>query len=193
MKLTEKQKEILDFITENEKEIKKLKNLATVKLSDLKIVDSVEIAGISWSKFAEDENGNSMMLANDKVCEMEFGENNDWRTSKVREKCREIAEEIKDEIGDDAIVEFDTDLFSHDGLRDYGTVLDEVAILTYDLYRNNRENIKEVDFAFWLSTPDSTPSGCGAGGVRYVDSGGDVCCRWCIGGLAVRPFFLLQS
>ena len=192
MKLTAKQKEILNFLAENEEEIKKLKTIATVNMSDLKIGDSVTIAGITWSKFAEDENGNSMMLADEAVCKMEFGKDNNWTNSDVREKCKEIANKIKKELGDDALVAFETDLFSHDGLRDYGKVRDEVALLTYDLYRNNRDNIKSFGAWYWLATPDSTPSGCGSGDVRYVGFDGGVSCGWCSGVGAVRPFFILK-
>ena len=193
MKLTAKQKEILNFLAENEEEIKKLKTIATVNLSNLKIGDSVTVAGISWSKFAEDENGNSMMLADESVCKMAFGKNNDWRESDVRNKCKEIAEKLKKELGDDAVVTFETDLFSHDGLRDYGKVQDDVALLTYDLYRNNRENIELLGKWSWLATPDSTPSGCGSGDVRCVDARGGVGYGWYGGGGAVRPFFILKS
>lgn len=59
-------------------------------------------------------------------------------------------------------------------LRDYGTCEDMISILTYDLYRNNRENVKGCEKAFWTYTPDSTPSGCGSGYVQYVFSDGYV-------------------
>ena len=193
MTLTKKQMEILNFITENEDAIKQLKNIANTELTGLKIKDSVNIAGITWSKFGEDENGNSLMLADESVCKMSFGDDNNWTNSAIREKCRDIAEELKKELGEAALVEFETDLFSHDGLRDYGKVHDEVAILTYDIYRNNRENIKLLDNWYWLATPDSTPSGCGSGSVRCVDSGGDVDYYWCGFVRAVRPFFILKS
>lgn len=193
MTLTEKQMEILNFITENEDTIKQLKNIANTKLTGLKIKDSVTIAGITWSKFGEDKNGNSLMLADESVCEMSFGDNNNWTNSAIRERCRDIAEKLKKEVGEAALIEFETDLFSHDGLRDYGKVQDEVAILTYDLYRNNRENIKPLDNWYWLATPNSTPSGCGSGNVRCVGSGGGVDCLWCDSVRAVRPFFVLKS
>ena len=193
MTLTEKQMEILNFITENAETIKQLKNIANTKLSGLKIKDSVTIAGITWSKFGEDENGNSLMLADESVYEMSFGDDNNWTNSAIRKKCKDIAEKLKKELGEVALVEFETDLFSHDGLRDYGKVQDEVAILTYDLYRNNRENIKPLDNWYWLATPDSTPSGYGSDCVQYVCSGGDVRYFWCDGVGAVRPFFILKS
>lgn len=93
-----------------------------------------------------------------------------------------------EEIGAENMILFKTDLFSHDGLRDYGEVEERISILTYDLYRNNRENIKQIDEWYWLATPDSTTSSCGSDGVRCVGSRGDVFCIWCNYVKGVRPF-----
>ena len=83
-------------------------------------------------------------------------------------------------------------MFSHDGLKDYERCEDEVSILTYDLYRRNRNAIKLIDDWYWLATPDSTPSGVGADYVRSVRSVGDVGCNWCDGVGAVRPFCVIK-
>ena len=97
-------------------------------------------------------------------------------------------------MGIDALVTIQTDLFSHDGLRDYGTCKDKLSLLTYDMYRNNRENIKGIDSWYWLATPDSTPSGYGACCVQFVDADGGVDCGGCDwGDVGVRPFFILKA
>ena len=76
----------------------------------------------------------------------------------------------------------------------YGEVSGDIlAIPTLDLYRDCRKNISNLDQSWWLATPNSTPSGCGSGGVRVVNSGGDVYYGWCVGYGAVRPFFILKS
>ena len=136
------------------------------------------------------------MLADENICDMSFGENNDWRESSIRKKLNEeLYQKIVTELGSDTLVMIQTDLFSHNGLRDYGRCEDIVSLLTYDLYRNNRENIKSLDEWWWTCTPDSVPSG--GAGTRYVqcvDSDGDVgyCdCHW--NGRGVRPFFILKS
>ena len=192
--ITSKQKDILNFIIENEDKIKKiLAEQNKVAGKDLQIGDQIEISGITWSKFAEDENGNAYMLADEAISESEFGENNDYRDSKIREELAELSEKIIAEIGEDAIIPAEIDLFSHDGLDDYGKITEKVSLLTYDMYRNNRKNIKLLDTYWWLATPDSTPSGYGSCYVRYVLSGGDVSCYGCYYDGAVRPFFILKS
>lgn len=127
---------------------------------------------------------------------MRFGDNNDWRESDIRKYLNnEYLGELEESFGAENIIPHSVDLFSHDGLRDYGISMDKVSLLTYDMYRNNRKIIGDnLDSPWWLSTPDSTPSGYGASGVQYVYSDGDVCfgnADWNV--KAVRPFCILNS
>ena len=197
MNMTSEQRDFLTVIMNNKEVLEELLKAASMQqkqTKNLQMKESISIAGITWSKFAEDSEGNAYMLADEKICDMEFGENNDWRESPVRKKLyEELYMKIVDELVADAIVPIQTDLFSHDGLRDYGKCEDMVSLLTYDLYRNNRENIKKLDEWFWTCTPDSTPSGCSSGLVRCVGSDGSVGCGWCGRSGAVRPFFILKS
>lgn len=197
MTITNEQKELLTKIVENKESLEELLRIASIEkiqAKDLQMKDGIAIAGVTWSKFAEDGAGNAYMLADEKIDDMEFGENNDWRDSPIKSKLNEkLYQKIITELGADALITIQTDLFSHDGLRDYGKCEDQVSLLTYDLYRNNRKNIKDFNEGFWTCTPDSTPSGYGSGYVRYVDSDGGVDCDWCDDSRAVRPFFILKS
>ena len=197
MMITPEQKLLLNNILSNKEFLAEILKVATenkpMEIPNLKIGDTVTIANITWRKFKEDENGNSYMLADDDTLEnSKFGENNDWRDSLIRKNLNNLYKKIKEEIGD-RLVPIKVNLFSHDGLDDYGTCEDMVSILTYDLYRNNRKNIKQIDKWFWLCTPDSTPSGYGSAGVRYVYSDGDVDYGWYGDCRAVRPFFILSK
>ena len=151
-------------------------------------------AGETWIAIKKDDKGTYYLL--DRVLlSMEFGDTNNYKESKIRKFLGEsdLAEKLKDEFGD-RLVSISLDLKSLDGLDDYGTCEGDIlAIPTLDLYRECRKEIPNADSWWWLSTPNSTPSGCGASGVRYVIGGGDVSCtdrRGC-GGL--RPFFILKS
>ena len=197
MNMTSEQRNLLTVLMNNKEALEELIKVASTQqkqAKDLQMKESISIAGITWSKFTEDNEGNAYMLADEKICDMTFGENNDWRESSIRKKLNEeMYQKIAEELGTDALVTIQTDLFSHDGLKDYGKCEDMVSLLTYDLYRNNRKNIKDFDEWFWTCTPNSTPSGCGSGCVRCVGSGGDVDCGWCDDSGAVRPFFILKS
>lgn len=197
MNMTSEQRNFLTVIMNNKEILEELLKAASTQqkqAKDIQMKESISIAGIMWHKFAEDSKGNAYMLADEKICNMEFGENNDWRESPIRKKLNEeLHQKIVEELGTDALVTIGTDLFSHDGLKDYGKCEDMVSLLTYDLYRNNRENIKEFNELFWTCTPDSTPSGYGSVDVQYVDSDGYVDCYWCGDSGAGRPFFILKS
>lgn len=196
MKMNTEQRELLNNILANKEFLAEILKAASEnkhkEIPVLNIGDTIVIADIAWRKFKEDEDGNSYMLADDMYEESEFGNTNNWKDSIIRKNLFSLAEKIKEEIGE-KIIPTEVDLFSHDGLDDYGTCGDMVSILTYDLYRNNRKNIKLIDKAFWLCTPDSTPSGYGSGCVQYVCSDGLVDCGWCNDRRAVRSFFILQA
>ena len=198
MKITNEQKELLTTIMENKENLEELLRIASMKkkqVKDLQMKESISVADISWSKFAEDSEGNAYMLADENIYDMEFGDNNDWRESPIKKRLNEeLYQKVVAELGTNALLTIHSDLFSHDGLRDYGICEDKISLLTYDMYRNNRENIKGIDSWYWLATPDSTPSGYGASYVQCVRTGGFVNyydCYWYGGG--VRPFFILKS
>ena len=193
--MNNEQKELLKSILENKEfleEILKAASEEKKEIPELRIGDTVEIVGITWRKFKEDEDGNSYMLADEAIKISSFGTSNDCRESPIRKELGELAKNIEKEI-EDRLVPIEVNLLSHDGLDDYGKCQDLVSILTYDLYRNNRKNIKLIGEWWWLSTPNSTPSGCGFGYVRCVNDSGDVSCfRYGYDG-AVRPFFIFKS
>lgn len=198
MKMTNEQRELLTIIMNNKETLEELLKATSTQqkqAKDLQMKESISLIDITWSKFAEDIEGNAYMLADENIYNMKFGENNDWRESPIKKKLNEeLYQKIVAELGTDALVAIQTDLFSHDGLRDYGKCEDMVSLLTYDLYRSNRENIKSFDEWWWICTPDSTPSGDNSSCVQYVDSSGYVDydhCDW--GGRGVRPFFILKS
>lgn len=125
---------------------------------------------------------------------MAFGETNNWKNSKWRKYLNsEYYQEISDEFGKENINEHEVDLTSLDGYDDYGTVRDKVSAMTIGRYRRYHKYIGNVSEWNYLSTPDSTPSGWSASGVRCVDVGGCVNFAICRNDKALRPFFILNS
>lgn len=153
----------------------------------------VEICGQPCTKLKE-ENGNTYYHTCLPIFESEFGGENNYAKSAIRDRLLEsdFVEDLQKRYGD-ALVPVTMNLTSLDGLKDYGTITDIVGIPDLDLYRECRENIFVGDRWWWLSTPDSTPSGYGSSRVRCVYSGGDVSCGDCVWRRCVRPFFILPS
>ena len=152
------------------------------------------ICGKSCVKIKEDERGTYYMLT-DTLFETDFGTNNNYSTSFVREKLKEcdFVKKLQKEYGD-KLIPITTNLLSMDGFDDYGSVDGDIlALRTFDLNRECRKNIPNNDKWEWLATPNSTPSGYGSDGVRCVDSDGRVDYDWYGYCRAVRPFFILKA
>lgn len=127
---------------------------------------------------------------------MSFGSNNNYAESSVRKYLKEykLAKDIKDKYGN-SIVPFENNLLSMDGFNDYGVVKDDVlSIPNFDLFRKCGEKLPLINYAYWLSTPNQTPSRKDSSYVQVVRSFGDVYCRACFwNDHGVRPFFITES
>lgn len=154
----------------------------------------VTICGESCVKIKEDKKGSYYMLT-DILFDSTFGSNNNYFASGVRKKLQEcnFAKKLQKEF-EEKLIPITTNLLSMDGFDDYGIIDGDIlAIPTFDLYRECRKNIPNIDKWWWLATPNSTPSGDGSDCVRYVNSDGGVGYCWYDYCKAVRPFFILQS
>lgn len=125
---------------------------------------------------------------------MEFGDTNNWAESNIRKYLNEdYVRVIQGEFGNGNIVAFERDLISLDGYNDYATCVDKVSMMNILEYMKYHKYVGNCDFRHALITPDSTPFGCCASGVRCVGGGGDVRYGWCGHVFGVRPFFVLKS
>lgn len=182
-------------------DLEKLLGINKVVLSSVKPGQVIKNAiGIEYIVLEHLDNGSTRIIRKDLLPErMKFDDdNNNFSTSSLNKYLNDkyYREEVIPGFGDGTVVVHNVDLLSLDGLDDYGTCDTKVGLLTIDDYRRYRKNcLKEnMDSWWWLSTPDSTPSGYGGGYVQYVGGGGDVSYRGCgcwNGG--VRPDFALQS
>lgn len=96
--------------------------------------------------------------------------------------------------GSHAFLTHELDLTADDGLKDYGTCIVTIFLLTVDQYRRNRDIITNVDDWWWLSTAVSTASNGYDHSARLVSTDGTL--YWdgaCYGGLGLRPACYLDS
>ena len=79
-------------------------------------------------------------------------------------------------------------------LKDYGSCLDKVTMLTADEYRATRDLHPAPEHWRWLITPDGTPASSGTSFVRCVYSDGGLShSNAYLGGRGVRPALTLKS
>lgn len=166
-----------------------------IELSLLKPGDVFEKNGVSYIVCEQFDNGTTAVVRKECLDKtMEFGNNNNWKESKWRKYLNsEYLKEMDNTFGAGNIVEHEVDLTSLDGYDDYGVSVDRVSAMNIDRYRKYHKYIGDTDECHYLSTPDSTPSGAGSSGVRYVDGRGRVVWDGCDWDRGVRPFFILKS
>ncbi len=168
-----------------------------IELSTLKAGDVFKMNDVEYIVLEQLNNDiTAVIRKNFLEDEMKFDDdNNNWKESSIRKFLNEdYLKKLCESFGENNIVEHTVNLLSLDGLDDYGTSIDKVSLLTIDQYRKYRKVIGEnKDTWWWLSTPDSTPSGYGSDDVRCVNSDGSVDFDWCDCSVAVRPFFILKS
>ena len=168
----------------------------TKELSAVEVGSIFEVAGMEFIKFPE-VMGMTPAVAKDTVFDSEFGEDNDFRSSKVYERLTtEILPRIAECVGEGNICEFKTDLTTLDGLKPYEEMTSKISLPTLDFYRENVEifDKHKLDEWWWLATPDSTSEYYSDNWIVSVSPSGGVSYGGCsndIGG--VRPFCILKS
>lgn len=126
------------------------------KLAELKPGDRFMYGGVEWVKF-EDIGAGTLCLAAEPVFRRAFDEENcnDWRKSSLR---RELNGAFLDALvaeGADraAFLDWESDLTADDGMTDYGTAVDKIALRSDALCRKYRDITPPVDEWCWNLTP----------------------------------------
>lgn len=136
-------------------------------------------------------------LATEPVFCRAFDDNNknDWRNSSLRRELNGSFLDALVQEGADraAFMDWESDLTADDGMTDYGTATDKIALLSDGLYRKFRAVIPLADDWFWTLTPWSCKEEYKAY-VHLVDSSGALSCYYAYCGRGgVRPLCYLKS
>lgn len=125
-----------------------------------------------------------------------FGENNNYSGSNVQKICREFAQKMKELVGEENLIEHVVDLTSDDGLDDYECIVEDVSLMTTDMYRRFVKILDKhkIDKWWWLATAWSAPTHDESTYVKCVSPSGDIGNGVCIFfNNGVRPFCILKS
>lgn len=168
------------------------------KLATLKPGAFFFYGGVQWVVLESDEKiGATLALAAEPVFHRAFDEENrnDWRVSSLRRELNGpfLDALIQEGANRAAFLDWESDLTADDGMTDYGTATDKIALLSDGLYRKYRRFIPLVDDWCWTLTPwTCNPSNSYS--VRYVGSSGAV--GWVSayrGSRGARPLCYLES
>ena len=151
------------------------------KISQIETGGRFLYGGVEWVKLYAGDG--TVAISAEPVFERAFDEDNknDWRSSSLR---REL---------NGAFLDWESDLTADDGMTDYGTATDKIALLSDKLYRMFRGIIPRVDAWCWNLTPWTCDASYSCS-VRIVISSGAL--HWndaCGGYYGVRPLCYLKS
>lgn len=145
---------------------------------------------------SDEKLGTTELLLKDKLGEdMEFGSNNDFRTSGVKKVLDKFADDILGIIGKENLIEHIVDLTADDGLKCYGTIKAKMSLFTAQMVRENVEILDEfkLDDWWWTCTPYSTPKHENASWIKCVSPHGYVSDYYYSYYYSVRPFCIVKS
>lgn len=166
------------------------------KIPAVKDGETFIVAGIEFIKFPE-VNGTVPAVAKKCLFRSEFGENNDFRCSKVLERLgNEVLPLIAEAVGEENICTIHTDLTTLDGLKPYGVMESKVSLPTLDFYRENVEifDKHKPDTWWWLATPESAQPHSSPYWVTCVAPSGFIdYYDYYYVDFGVRPFFSFKS
>ena len=108
--------------------------------------------GIEFVALGEEQGGVLAVVAKRLESKIPFDENNrnDWRGSTLQEY---LNGEYLENFNKGDLLPFVSDLTSDDGMTDYGTSEDYIALLSDNLYRKYRKLIPKYDTWVWTITP----------------------------------------
>lgn len=162
--------------------------------------DDGKIAHIGEYEFivikTDEKLGTTALLLKDLLGEkVQFGSNNDFRTSNIIKILYGFANEISEIIGDENLVDHIVDLTADDGLKCYGAITTRMSLLTAQMVRENVDILDEfkLDKWWWTCTPYSTPRHEDSSWVKCVSPLGGVYRSIYDNYYGVRPFCIVKS
>ena len=168
------------------------------KLKDIPRGETFEYCGREWIVLEHQNVGSTLVLLKNPIGRMPFDKYNcnNWAKSSLRQYLNSVflgemcGENSRSKLG---FCVWKTDLTSDDGLKDYGSSLDIISLLTCDLYRKHRDILEPIEEWWWLATPYSTLAAFSCS-VRVVSADGTLGNDSAYGGYwGVRPLCYLSS
>jgi hypothetical protein len=176
---------------EKAKGLRELIGITPKTLAEVAVGDTFHIGEFEFIKFA-DSNGQTTAVMKDSIFESKFDDstNNFAKSSLYKRLVKEVLPKIEKIVGAENIVEFETDLFTADGLDIYGTMKSKISLPTFDFYRRNRAIFDKYPMEDWWWTSTAN------GNQHYafcVSPHGFIIYFYFNNSNSVRPFLIFDS
>lgn len=158
--------------------------------------DTFLIGDAEYIRFPDTPEG-TPVVRKDIAFKSRFGDNNDFRSSDILKRLQEeVLPQIIDAVGEENVCEFETDLTTLDGLKNYGIMRSSIGLPTFDFYRDNVAIFDQYkpDSWWWTATADSAKPHYDPIWVTCVPPAGNISYDFydCVN-IGVRPFCILKS
>ena len=154
------------------------------------------IGDMEFIRFADTPNGTPVVMK-DIAFRSRFGNDNDFSISVILQKLQdEYLPRIIEVVGEENVCEFETDLTTLDGLKNYGALTSRISLPTFDFYRANVAVFDQHNPGswWWLATADSAKPHYDPVWVTCVSPAGNFNYDRYYGDFSgVRPFCILKS
>jgi hypothetical protein len=178
-------------------EVKIVKEHSKVQLADIEQYKTFKIGDTEFIVLEQDNHGATICLTRNFIAKnTQFDEDtNNLANASVLKVLDDFESKIADNIGADNMCEFEIDLTTDDGLKDYGSITRKTGLLTDVQYRKHSEGIEpyEVDDWWWLANAVSTPRRDIQYAVRCVACGGNLDDYNCFNDIGVRAVCIFKS
>lgn len=166
-----------------------------VKLADLAPGTTFKVGEREFIVLGHEKDTTAVILKDFLYTGVFNDDSNNYVNSKIRKNLNngDFLKEIESVIGADNLIPHKVILTANDGLKDYGTCVDKVSLMTAGNYRRYREFLPGYGDWWWLATPFSTASNGYSRDVCYVDFYGTVDGNDCGFPCGVRPFCIFSS
>ncbi len=164
----------------------------------VKVGSFIKYGGLDWVVLEHTKKG-VKVLSKTLLFERAFDSDNknNWAKSSLRKELKNFntggcctAHENLVGVKKSDLVEFNRNLTTDDGMRDYGTCKDYISLISCEEYRKYRDLIPNADNWWWTLTGDSLVYSYI---VRDVGSGGTLGSNYAyIGSSGVRPLCILK-
>lgn len=195
-------KEIEDALGYNIKIIREYNNTKIIRkqnnmrLAEVPQYETFKIGNIEFIVLEHVDNITFCLTKNFIVEHMQFDEHtNNLANASMLKILDDFERKITDIISATNMYDFETDLTTDDGLKDYGLIIRKASLLTDVQYRKHSEGIKPywVDDWWWLANAVSTPRRDIQHDVRCVTRGGSIYSSACSDHNGIRAVCVFNS